>query len=927
MSSCQSVTKETEEDFIAAQRERLSTKSRTELQNELESRGMKSNGSKASMVEKLLEIHRNDLMDSSAQGSLTESHETPSRIEITSQKSDDGTIQILLMMMQQDRKMREEEKRKEEEIRREEKEIRREEKRKEEEIRREEKRKEEENRREDQRRFEQLILELKRSSDESQKRLISRIDSRSEDKNANNTTTVDLDYNVTNLHVFQAKFERLYNEACSLIDQLQSKLMDKDPCTYPEIETIMERCEISMGEIRTLIDKMEYVEDREETEEMYDSFDSIKKTYYTIIPEAKAYLRELKRQEDEEKNAGPLPPNIIPPEFYGNILAFPTFWDAFEPLIHNNSTVSTFFKLKYLKDSMKGSAQGVLDGYELTAKNYKAAVEHIMSRWSKPKAISRRLISTLLDSEKTNDDFRSLQKLLDKSRTKWSLIEKNNVTLEDLMVQIIEKQLPTKMEEEWVEKTISPMIEKNQSPSIDMLLKFMESKLNAKEALFHSRKNQMDKPNRENKNERRNQSNWYRHQPTNYSSKNTDKYNSSCASKEKVCSAQSLITKVKGSDMEKNAICGFCRENHELYDCSSFQKLNDKDRHHQYHLNMRHLCIKCLRSKETNGHPKTSYKCDHRCSKCQGFHHHLLHLNNEKRESKQTSHVNTSDENKTLLATVLTSTQPNARNAMGSIDTILPTAKARIYNGSNNEVVRIGLDSLSNMTFITNSLVQKLGLDSTETGKFTVQGFGGHEVTENQGRMFKAYIGPVNQENCEERILIEGHIKDGEICSSFEPLNINLKQCDHLTNLKYADEFSTKSEPIDILLGARYYYQIMKGDAILPKEDERAIKPIAMNSLFGYVIAGPYLKETITDDNLPEKNFSTYLIHEKRTMPHTSWEQLDSKLERFWNQDSIGLVDRETVLTQDEREDKDIFEKKKKKKRRKQRRSRSFGRS
>ena len=156
------------------------------------------------------------------------------------------------------------------------------------------------------------------------------------------------------------------------------------------------------------------------------------------------------------------------------------------------------------------------------------------------------------------------------------------------------------------------------------------------------------------------------------------------------------------------------------------------------------------------------------------------------------------------------------------------------------------------MTFITNSLVQKLGLDSTETGKFTVQGFGGHEVTENQGRMFKAYIGPVNQENCEERILIEGHIKEGEICSSFEPLNINLKQCDHLTNLKYADEFSTKSEPIDILLGALYYYQIMKGDAILPKEDERAIKPIAMNSLFGYVIAGPYLKETITDDNLQE---------------------------------------------------------------------------
>ena len=209
-----------------------------------------------------------------------------------------------------------------------------------------------------------------------------------------------------------------------MISELQSKLMDKDTCAYPEIETIMERCEISMGELRKLINKIQYVDDWDEKEELYDTFDSIKKTYYRIIPEAKTYLYQSKRQEDEEKNAGPLPPNISPPEFYGNILAFPTFWDAFEPLIHDSSTVSTFFKLKYLRDAMKGSAQEVLDGYELTAKNYNAAVEHIMSRWSKPKAISRRLISTLLNAEETNDDFRSIQKLLDKSRTKWSLIEK-----------------------------------------------------------------------------------------------------------------------------------------------------------------------------------------------------------------------------------------------------------------------------------------------------------------------------------------------------------------------------------------------------------------------------------------------------------------------------------------------------------------------
>ena len=41
MSSRQSVTKKSEEDFLAAQREQLSTRTRTELQNELETRGIK----------------------------------------------------------------------------------------------------------------------------------------------------------------------------------------------------------------------------------------------------------------------------------------------------------------------------------------------------------------------------------------------------------------------------------------------------------------------------------------------------------------------------------------------------------------------------------------------------------------------------------------------------------------------------------------------------------------------------------------------------------------------------------------------------------------------------------------------------------------------------------------------------------------------
>ena len=99
---------------------------------------------------------------------------------------------------------------------------------------------------------------------------------------------------------------------------------------------------------------------------------------------ANSYISELKALHEEEKHASCLPSGIIPPTYNGDPLLFPTFWDAFSPLIHENCRVSKFYVM-----SLKGAAAGTLESYPATAENYDAAVAALKKRFGLKQAIIR----------------------------------------------------------------------------------------------------------------------------------------------------------------------------------------------------------------------------------------------------------------------------------------------------------------------------------------------------------------------------------------------------------------------------------------------------------------------------------------------------------------------------------------------------------
>ena len=66
----------------------------------------------------------------------------------------------------------------------------------------------------------------------------------------------------------------------------------------------------------------------------------------------------------------------------------------------------------------------------------------------------------------------------------------------------------------------------------------------------------------------------------------------------------------------------------------------------------------------------------------------------------------------------------------------------------------------------------------------------------------------------------------------------------HLKNLSLADSSNSKNRTIDILIGAEHYYRFVYGNVIRGKINE----PIAVKSLFGWVLTGFYDKISTAND-------------------------------------------------------------------------------
>ena len=163
------------------------------------------------------------------------------------------------------------------------------------------------------------------------------------------------------------------------------------------------------------------------------------------------------------------------------------------------------------------------------------------------------------------------------------------------------------------------------------------------------------------------------------------------------------------------------------------------------------VCFRCLSPRGAPDHPRNFHQCKARCpiDGCGKPHHELLHVEGG------VSNVR---------VMVFISPKSNASNMQlpaaypdSELDTILPTALARITCGNQIKEVRVAFDSLSQKSFISSKIASDMRLPIIRKEMLNVSGFGGSSCS-NCMNVVKFILKPL-QSNRDEQVLVEAHVQ------------------------------------------------------------------------------------------------------------------------------------------------------------------------
>ncbi|XP_055907234.1 uncharacterized protein LOC129942362 [Eupeodes corollae] len=228
--------------------------------------------------------------------------------------------------------------------------------------------------------------------------------------------------------------------------------------------------------------------------------------------------------------------------------------------------------------------------------------------------------------------------------------------------------------------------------------------------------------------------------------------------------------------------------------------------------------------------------------------------------------INSNSENPTphssnsLIANHSISFKPNHQ-----VSTILPTAVARIRDNQGlYQIVRVLLDSGSQVSFITEQAAQRLGLPRNRL-RIPVVGIASKSAGVTNGLV------NLNIVSCysSEMIDLSCYVLP-TITSSLPPLSID-QIPQNLSSLNLADPNYCDPGPIDILIGADRVFNIIKGAA----EIEKGGTLTSIPTIFGWVIAGHHSQHSPVRSGI--QTFCTRLDHAQ-----------EFDLEKFWRLEEVS---------------------------------------
>lgn len=558
---------------------------------------------------------------------------------------------------------------------------------------------------------------------------------------------------------------------------------------------------------------------REEFENNY--YTVIAKTECMIVEEEPPLDRSLTMNNNNNSFQSVKLPTISLPTFNGHYEQWLEFRDTFLALVHNSHEISDIQKFHYLKSSLRGSAELVIDSVEFSARNYSIAWELLLSRYNNSRLLVHNHVKSLFSMPNINKESPSLiRKLIDtilKNIRALKLLGEPTEYWDTLVIYLVVTKLDSATEREW-ERFKSMVLPSSADTDtitkvkLNDLITFLRDKADMLETLSvtHS------KP-----------------QPSHSSDNRRHSFNTQTHPKLQcnLSTNNNLKPRVSFNNSHTRS-CILCNAPHALYSCQQFLNLNLNDR--LKFIQTKHLCENCLHP----GH--TVNDCRYGpCRKCDKKHNSLVHREitgsgSEMRSVSQRPTNEAADRQRAqpaqvsnnTLAAACTHTLHTHTNAQ---PVLLSTALIEIADGVGNYYnARAILDNGSERSFISQRLCDKLNLQLIQSTA-QINGVGNviTKSTQNCDVEVKAMCGTFSMRiSC----LVLPHIT-----SNLPTFNINTHKLHIPTHITLADPTFFESQPVDMLIGADHFWDLLEEGRL-----RLSSGPFLQNTKLGWIVSGPF---------------------------------------------------------------------------------------
>ena len=578
-----------------------------------------------------------------------------------------------------------------------------------------------------------------------------------------------------------------------------------------------------------------------------------------------------------------LPPLSVP-TFDGNPRKWPTFYDVYQSLVHQNSKYSDIQKFQYLISFLESEPANLLRSIPLMATNYKQAYELLIDRYQNKRLLATTYWNALTGASllKSNGS-KDLRLLLDCFSENIAALKNLNFPVDqwcfvlfNMLLQKLDNATRTSFE---IKYSTTEM------PTYEELYKFLQNHCKALESVqqmpsqptslgFYSEKNPKISFIKKNS---------YQHKGVNSSAllSNIPKQTRMDYSNSK-------------QDRHNNAFirkCDLCKNSpHPLYQCPSFIAKSPAERF--AYVKQQNLCLNCFR----DSHLLKDCPSTYNCRTCHYRHHTMIHLpqpSDVYRSHNNIDQVSNTNQNTKNSLIQLPASQ-NAllgQNAPGCSTSLVPlpselsanlqsptglcaslsatatrqttvllsTTKLEILDARGNyQSIRAILDNGSQANFISQTCLNRLGLTRKS---LNIPILGLNQSSSVTKGVTSCNIRPVGQIN--PILTFEAFVLP-RICAEMPSMKIDYQNWHHIINLKLGDDQFDIPAPVDVLLGAEMCAHVFQPGSKLGDRGQ----PTAFQTIFGWVLLGK--------TELPIHSYFMSLD-----------PSLDQTIRKFWELESI----------------------------------------